>query len=70
MGAVKNMIVDLEEKCFDQVAEAIIDCDSFDKAQAIALKVFNENNLVDVLGADYLEESVSEMWAEQFSGSN
>ena len=64
MGAIKSMIMDLEEKCFDQVAEAIIECESFDEAQAIAVKVFRENNLVDVIGADYLEESVCEMWNE------
>ena len=67
MGAMKSMIMDLEEKCFDQVAEAISECEHFSEAQAKALKIFKENNLIDYVCADYLEESVSEMWNEKWS---
>jgi len=69
MGAVKNMIVDLEEKCFDLVAERISHCVDIQEAQEKAYDIFLENGLIDI-DNDYLEESVSEMWAEQFSGSN
>ena len=70
MGAVKNMIIDLEEKCFDLVAERISHCVDIQEAQEKAYDIFLENGLIECIDNDYLEESVSEMWAEQFSGSN
>jgi hypothetical protein len=70
MGAVKNMIIDLEEKCFDQVAEQISHCVDIAEAQEKAHDIFLENGLLECIDNDYLEESVSEMWADQFIGSN
>ena len=67
MGAVKSMVMDLEEKCFDQLADEIGECEDMIEAQSKAMKIFKENNLLDYTGADYLEESVSEMWNELWS---
>lgn len=66
MGAVKNMVMDLEEKCFDQLSDEISECEDISEAQSKAMKIFKENDLLDYIGADYLEESVSEMWQEKW----
>jgi hypothetical protein len=70
MGAVKSMVMDLEEKCFDQLTDEIGECEDISDAQFKAMKIFKENNLLDYIGADYLEESVSEIWAEKWSKYN
>lgn len=66
MGAVKDMVMDLEEKCFDQLSDSISECEDISEAQSKAMEIFKENNLLDYIGADYLEESVSEMWQEKW----
>ena len=66
MGAVKDMVMDLEEKCFDQLSNEISECEDISEAQSKAMKIFKENDLLDYIGADYLEESVSEMWQEKW----
>ena len=66
MGAVKDMVMDLEEKCFDQLSDEISECEDISEAQSKAMKIFKENDLLDYIGADYLEESVSEMWQEKW----
>jgi len=66
MGAVKDMVMDLEEKCFDQLSDEISECEDISEAQSKAMEIFKENDLLDYIGADYLEESVSEMWQEKW----
>lgn len=66
MGAVKNMIVDLEEKCFSELESEIAECEDIDQAQEKAMDIFIENDLLDYVGVDNLQESVSEMWQEKW----
>jgi len=65
MGAVKGMVMDLEERCFSELEDEIAQCEDISDAQFKAMEIFKENNLLDYIGADHLEESVSEMWASK-----
>ena len=42
MGAVKNMVMDLEEKCWDEVADVISECEDISEAMAKAIDIFKK----------------------------
>ena len=67
MGAVKAMVMDLEEKCWDDVANIIIDCDDISEAMAKAIKIFQAEDLIGYIDTDAIEEGVGEMWNEYWS---
>jgi hypothetical protein len=67
MGAVKDMVMDLEEKCWDQVADAISECEDISEAMSKAIDIFKKEDLIGYLDTDTIEEGVSEMWNETWS---
>lgn len=67
MGAVKNMVMDLEEKCWDEVANLISESEDISEAMAKAVDIFKKEDLIGYLDADEIEEGVSEMWIEFWS---
>ena len=67
MGAVKNMMLDLEEKCWDEVADVISECEDISEAMSKAVDIFKKEDLIGYLEADDIEEGVSEMWNELWS---
>ena len=66
MGAVKSMVMDLEEKCWDEVADIIGECEDISEAMAKAIDIFEKEDLIGYLDTDTIEESVSEMWQEKW----
>tara|TARA_B100000902_G_scaffold130361_1_gene129320 strand:- start:68 stop:280 length:213 start_codon:yes stop_codon:yes gene_type:complete len=70
MSKTKNWIMDIEEKLWDDVGEEIKECATESEAQIYALKLANERGVLDYVGADELEEAVSEMWHEFWSKFN
>ena len=64
MGAVKSMVMDLEEKCWDEVADVISECEDISEAMSKAVDIFKKEDLIGYLEADDIEEGVSEMWNE------
>lgn len=62
--------MDIEEKLWDDVGEEIKECATESEAQIYALKLANERGVLDYVGADELEEAVSEMWHEFWSKFN
>jgi hypothetical protein len=64
MGAVKNMMLDLEEKCWDEVADVISECEDISEAMSKAVDIFKKEDLIGYLNTDTIEEGVSEMWNE------
>ena len=66
MGAVKNMMLDLEEKCWDEVADVISECEDISEAMSKAVDIFKKEDLIGYLEADDIEEGVSEMWQEKW----
>ena len=67
MGAVKSMVMDLEEKCWDEVADVISECKDISEAMAKAIDIFEKVDLIGYFDTDTIEESVSEMWNENWS---
>ena len=67
MGAVKDMVMDLEEKCWDEVADVISECEDISEAMSKAVDIFKKEDLIGYLEADDIEEGVSEMWNELWS---
>ena len=67
MGAVKNMVMDSEEKCWDEVADVISECEDISEAMSKAVDIFKKEDLIGYLEADDIEEGVSEMWNELWS---
>ena len=67
MGAVKNMVMDLEEKCWDEVADVLSECEDISEAMAKAIDIFKKEDLIGYLDTDAIEEGVSEMWNEFWS---
>ena len=67
MGAVKNMMIDLEEKCWDEAASIIGECEYISEAMSEAVNIFKRENLIGYLDTDTIEEGVSEMWNDYWS---
>jgi hypothetical protein len=67
MGAVKNMMIDLEEKCWDEAASIIGECEYISEAMIEAVNIFKREGLIGYLDTDTIEEGVSEMWNDYWS---
>ena len=68
MGAVKNMMMDLEEKCWDEVSSIQFDeCEDISEVMSEAVNIFKRENLIGYLDTDTIEEGVSEMWNDYWS---
>ena len=70
MGAMKSMIMDAEEQCWDKVADVVKESEHVSEAMNRASAVFAQAGLIGYLSVSDIDEGVSEMWAEQVSGSN
>ena len=67
MGAVKSMVMDLEEKCWDNVADVISECEHVSEAMSKAVEIFKAEDLIGYMDVDTIEEGVGEMWNEYWS---
>ena len=67
MSATKEWLITLEEKCRDQVADIIGECEHVNEAMDKAAAVFAQERLIGYLSVEEIEEGVSEMWNEKWS---
>ena len=67
MGAVKAMCMDIEEKCWDKVADVIGECKHVTEAYSKAKDIFKAENILGYIDAEMIEEGVDEMWNEFWS---
>ena len=67
MGAVKAMCMDIEEKCWDKVADVIGECEHVTEAYLKAKDIFKAENILGYIDAEMIEEGVDEMWNEFWS---
>ena len=65
MGAMKSMIMDTEEQCWDQVSDIIKESKNVSEAIKQASAVFAQAGLIGYLSVSNIDESVNEMWNEQ-----
>lgn len=67
MSATKNWLITTEEKCWDDVAEAIDECENISEAMDRAGAIFSQARLIGYLSVEEIDEAVSEMWNEKWS---
>jgi len=67
MGAMKSMIMDIEEKCWDKVADIVKESEHVTEAMNKSVAVFAQERLLGYISVEDIEEGVSEMWNEQWS---
>ena len=67
MGRVKEMAMEIEERVYDTVADFIPECENVSEAQARALLLAEEQELLFYLDKEHVEEAVSEMWNDYWS---
>ena len=67
MSAMKSMIMDAEEQCWDQVSDIIKESEHVSEAMNRASAVFAQAGLIGYLSVSDIDEGVSEMWNEQWS---
>jgi len=67
MSATKEWLMDIEEKCWDDVAEAIGECEHISEAMARAGAIFSQAGLIGYLSVEEIDEAVAEMWNEKWS---
>ena len=67
MSATKEWLITLEEKCWDQVADIIGECEHVNEAMARAAAIFSQARLLGYLSVEDIDEGVSEMWSEKWS---
>ena len=67
MGAVKAMCMDIEEKCWDKVADVIGECEHVTEAYSKAKDIFKAENILGYIDAEMIDEGVDEMWNEFWS---
>ena len=64
MGQVKALCMDLEQKCWDKVADVIGECEHITEAYAKANKIFASEDMLGYIDTYTIEERVDEMWGE------
>lgn len=64
---MSNYIMDVEEKCWDAVADIIKECEHVTEAMNKSAAVFAQERLLGYLSVEDIEEGVSEMWNEYWS---
>lgn len=67
MSATKAWIEDIEETCWDEVAEMIRECEHVSEAMNRAHAIFAQAGLLGYLNVQQVDEGVSEMWNEFWS---
>ncbi len=67
MGAVKAMCMDIEEKCWDKVADVISESEHVTEAYGKAKEIFQEEDMLGYVDEDMIQEGVDEMWYEFWS---
>lgn len=67
MGAVKRMLMDDEEKLWDDVAKVIGECEHVSEVSAKAVEMAKERRLWGYLDAEAIDDNVSELWNEFWS---
>lgn len=67
MGAVKNMMMDMEEKCWDQVADIVQESEHVGEAMNRAGAVFAQAGMLGYLSSEDIDEGVNEMWNDLWS---
>ena len=67
MSATKEWLMDIEEKCWDEVANIIKESENVSDAMNRSCVVFAQNHLIGYLTVEDIEEGVGEMWNEMWS---
>ena len=67
MGAVKSMVMDIEEACWDRVADSIGECEHVGEAKKKAMDIFLAEDMLCVVDIETIEDGVDEMWNEFWS---
>lgn len=67
MGAVKSMLMDDEEKLWDDVANIIGECEHVSEVSAKAVEMAKERRLWGYLDEETIDDVVSELWNEFWS---
>ena len=67
MGAVKAMCMDIEEKCWDKVADVIGESEHVSEAYGKAKEIFEAEDMLGYVDEDMIQEGVDEMWYEFWS---
>jgi len=62
MGYMKNLCMDLEEKCWSEVADVIAESKHISEAMPKAVEIFAQEDLLAYVTTEQIEEGVSEMW--------
>jgi len=62
MGYMKNLCMDLEEKCWSDVADVIAESKHISEAMPKAVEIFAQEDLLAYVTTEQIEEGVSEMW--------
>lgn len=67
MSATKEWLMNIEEKCWDDVADVIGECEHINEAMARAGAIFSQAGLIGYLSVEEIDEAVAEMWNEKWS---
>ena len=67
MGAFKSLLMDEEEKLWDDIANVIGECEHVSEVSAKATAMAKQRQLWGYLDAETIEENVSELWNEFWS---
>jgi hypothetical protein len=67
MSATKEWLITLEEKCWDQVADIVGECEHVNEAMVRAAAIFSQAGLLGYLTVQDIDEGVGEMWNEKWS---
>jgi hypothetical protein len=71
MGNVKSWAMDLDEKCWDEVADVIAECENVGEAYVKATEIFAQSGMyVDMELFAQIEEGVDAMWEEYWAKYN
>ena len=64
---MSNYIMDVEEACWDRVADSIRECEHVSEAKKMAMDIFLAERMLGVVDIESIEEGVDEMWNEFWS---
>ena len=64
---MSNYIMDVEEACWDRVADSIGECEHVSEAKKMAMDIFLAERMLGVVDIESIEEGVEEMWNEYWS---
>tara|TARA_B100000424_G_scaffold192137_1_gene149746 strand:+ start:54 stop:263 length:210 start_codon:yes stop_codon:yes gene_type:complete len=64
---MSNYIMDVEEACWDRVADSIGECEHVSEAKKMAMDIFLAERMLGVVDIESIEEGVDEMWNEFWS---